>query len=173
MEFKAAGFARAQPILRSTINEVFAVDNRICETQSSVEEGAGAMPRHCAPNHPDCFIDCPAGGFAYYILPYGPCTKGCDPDQFADRLEQNINANGWFAKSCGMVIGVTGNALSRLAGNLLRSSYQRGRPDGDLERLSFVGRQLGDIGIDADWYNAESRKVIEVLLAAAPLNRAF
>ena len=36
------------------------------------------MPTHSAPGHPDCRIDCPAGGYAIYVKPYGPCEVGCD-----------------------------------------------------------------------------------------------
>lgn len=36
------------------------------------------MPRYAAPNHPDCWVDCPFGGYAIFVSPHGPCEKGCD-----------------------------------------------------------------------------------------------
>ena len=36
------------------------------------------MPRYIAPNHKDCWIDCPASGYAIFVPPHGPCEKGCD-----------------------------------------------------------------------------------------------
>jgi len=69
------------------------------------------MPTYSAPGHPDCRINCPAGGFAIYVKPYGPCEVGCDDP--GSRLAKALKSNP--ARRMDFRIAVTGRpAMLRL-----------------------------------------------------------
>lgn len=51
------------------------------------------MPRHEAPNNPNCFIDCEGAGGAYFREPDGPCHTFCsdgDSKSLARMLERDV-----------------------------------------------------------------------------------
>ncbi|MFG1229591.1 hypothetical protein [Xanthobacter wiegelii] len=44
------------------------------------------MQRHCSPDHPDCWVECPGNGAALYIDPPGFCLKDCGDESLAKLL---------------------------------------------------------------------------------------
>lgn len=126
------------------------------------------MPRHSAPNHPDCCIDCPAGGFAYYISPFGPCKTGCDPQELVDAIVDSVRKDGWQTISSGSVRGITRRQVGELGRRLRRLGTVT--PNvirdllGDLEK---IGSQNGRDRLDAYWEEVDVEKTLEGIRNAA------
>jgi hypothetical protein len=121
------------------------------------------MPRHCAPNHTDCCVNCPNGGYAVYFAPRGPCKTKCDPESFGNLLYVNVVEFGWNAKSSGKLIGFTGAmafAMTFQLSSLARDDFQA-REALDLLRGS-AERQL-DVPISAAWLNGDIYTVLHAI----------
>jgi hypothetical protein len=109
------------------------------------------MPRHQALNHSDCYIECPDGGYAYYIEPYGPCQTGCDTGEFARSMSSQLRLRGWSLISSGVVRDISGQQLVSLA-RALRAIPEASRDVSDLlNDLERVGADRGSALIMADW----------------------
>lgn len=52
------------------------------------------MPVYEAPNHPDCWIECPGPGKAVYVRPDGPCHTRCGPQDTANQIHQIFFTHG-------------------------------------------------------------------------------
>jgi hypothetical protein len=121
------------------------------------------MPRHEAPNHPDCFIDCPGEGFAHYTEHNGPCTTGCDPNGLAEAHARMIRAGGWEIHSSGMVRGIGARGLMRMATVLTPLAVDVERASEALKILREAAQTLGNERISTDWYDRDGVEVIESL----------
>lgn len=121
------------------------------------------MPRHTAPNHRDCFVDCPAGGFAVYIDPRGPCVARCDSRGLANALLNEIRRDGWGMQSSGVVRGISRRQLGDLARNL--RLVPPGQPEVSdlLDDLEQIGTSDGDRVFDASWTGVDAVEVLKAL----------
>jgi hypothetical protein len=125
------------------------------------------MPRHCAPNHPDCCIDCPNGGFAHYIEPYGPCKRGCSTDQLGDATRDIVTDHGWDVESSGVIRGVTKQQLSDIARDLRPlASGNRDATDA-LDDLVNIDPAQANQEVHEQWTNKGLIDVIRDLATAS------
>ncbi len=125
------------------------------------------MPRHSAPGYPDCWIDCPAGGYASYLQPFGPCRRSCDTEDLKNALAEYIHLLGWQARSSASVRGITRRGLRILAQHL-KSGPPRGPAIDDvLDDLERIGMTREDETVDATWDKVELREALERLRDAA------
>ena len=115
-------------------------------------------------NHPDCYIDCPNGGYAHYCEPYGPCKTGCDEAKSMDSLLRAVNNAPDGALFSGLVRGVTANTLSEFADKL--GQFIKNAPAMDvmhLQQLRFLGSHKT---YDAEWQKKSPSGIVTAIADA-------
>jgi hypothetical protein len=125
------------------------------------------MPRHTAPNHPDCFIDCLNGGFAIYIAPIGPCVTNCNNAALAEEIFDTINQRGWQTQSSGSVQGISRRQLGNLARRLRQGPAGGQEADDILTDLEQIGATRPDETMDTTWSNTTVVDALKRLRDAA------
>lgn len=121
------------------------------------------MPRYQAPNHSDCYIDCPGEGFAHYISPLGPCRTGCDPSDLGEVFLETVRDGGWEVKSSATVRGITRRQLSELAKRLRKAPPGGMAADAVLDDLERIDSIDGDEKFDASWEEEDCVRALERL----------
>ena len=125
------------------------------------------MPRHTAPNHPDCYIDCPGAGFAYYNSPLGPCRTGCDPSELVDAVEEAVQRRGWRSRGSGRVRGITRREAGALGRRLKQIGGGGPAIDRILDDLENAGLSNGEDQFDAEWSNASMEEMLKQIRDAS------
>lgn len=125
------------------------------------------MPRHEAPNHPDCHVDCPDGGYAHYIEPYGPCVAGCNSGELSEKFADAIKRHGWSTRSSGIVRDISGRQLGDLARRVRAVAGGNSAAKDLLDDLEKIGAARGDDVVDATWTDADGVDVLKTLRDAA------
>lgn len=123
------------------------------------------MPTYKCPNHPDCQITCTGTGYAYYVEPYGPCRKGCDPVTAGTELRDLLIGVQRRTKFSGIVQGITGGVLAQFASDLAEHAPSESSDDlAVLQRLAIIQTETR---YDASWSRASIGEVIHALAEAA------
>jgi hypothetical protein len=125
------------------------------------------MPRHSAPNHSDCHVDCPDGGFAYYVEPLGPCRTGCNTAELARAVIQVIRRFGWGVVTSGVVHDMTKRELEDFARQVRQVSQGNRDAEDALDILENLNPSQANDTVDATWRGASGVDVIKTLGEAA------
>lgn len=126
------------------------------------------MPRYTAPNHPDCYIDCPGKGFAIYIPPFGPCRTSCEVANLP-RAMGDLAEGGWDTRSSGSVKGISHREIREISRRLRRI---RGRTGAINDVLDDLDRIRGvQSPIDFEWSDLDVVEILDELrrLAGGPM----
>ena len=123
------------------------------------------MPRHICPDYPDCYVDCPGYGYAYFMKPYGPCKKGCDASSAGDALIEMISGATPGAIFTGIVIGITSGALAKFGHDIAQIAPPESTDDiATLQGLSIL---VSERRFDALWGDTDLAGVIRAFSRAA------
>lgn len=125
------------------------------------------MAVHEAPNHPDCRIECPNGGYAYYIEPYGPCKTNCNNNALATAISEALGVYGWKKRTSGVVRGLTKRQLKDIARQVRQVPGLDSEANDILDELERLGIGTDETLNDAEWSNAEGIDVLKTLRNAA------
>lgn len=125
------------------------------------------LPRYTAPGYPSCYIDCPAGGYALYLAPLGPCRTKCDPSTLQDELLAYIRQKDWSVRSSATVRRITRGQLGDLSRHLRQAPPGGGQADKVLDDLEQIGKVRQHEEIDAAWDNLDVVEALERLRDAA------
>jgi len=122
------------------------------------------VPTYKCPKNPDCQITCQGSGYAYYVEPYGPCRKGCDPVTAGTEL-RDLLIGGPRTRFSGIVQGITGGVLAQIASDLV--DYAPSESSDDLAVLMRLAILQSQERYDAEWVEASMGEVIHALALAA------
>ena len=114
------------------------------------------------PQNPDCYIDCPQSGYAYYVEPYGPCIKGCNAGAAGTALVALIGSVPPGSRFSGSIEGVDAEVLARFARDIVEHvpRVRRGR-------LSQLRSSRLRRAISTGWTNVDLVELIDILSEAA------
>lgn len=121
------------------------------------------MPRHSAPNHSDCYVDCPDGGFAYYVAPHGPCVTGCNTGQLAAEVIEIIRRFGWSVVASGIVRDMPRRHLREFARRLRQVSQGNQSAEDALDTLENLPPFRDDETVDASWTSVDGVDFVRTL----------
>ncbi len=125
------------------------------------------MPKITCPDNPDCSIECPGSGYAYFVKPYGPCVAKCDQQNAGDDLIKLFLEAKEDARFSGEMVGVTAGVLSRFA-----SDFAPHAPEGvagEIEMLQRLGMIEADRRYNASWADADVSEVVQVIAESTGL----
>lgn len=125
------------------------------------------MPRHSAPNHSDCYVDCPDGGFAYYVEPLGPCVTGCNTAELARAVTETIRRFGWAVIVSGIVRDMPKGQIMDMA-RQVRSVSQGNQAVSDaLDTLENLNPSQATDTVDVTWSRTSGVDFLKALGEAA------
>lgn len=123
------------------------------------------MPRIYCPGNPDCFIDCPGGGFADFIEPYGPCNTGCDSGSFGHSLLQLEDNELAECLSSGVMVNYPVEHIALFARRLRRRDLLLDQSL--LELLSRLPSLASRSRLSAEWKRSSINNMIRTLAVAS------
>lgn len=122
------------------------------------------MPIIASDDHPDCYIECPGSGFAIYVLPYGPCETGCDPERFGTTVLKLFGEQGQDLRFAGRFVGVSGSTLAQMALDL-----RGGMPDFTDDARAWVEEltvSRGKERFEASWGDSSIAEFMALIATA-------
>lgn len=119
------------------------------------------MPRISCRNNPECYIDCPGSGYAYYKPPYGPCETGCDEAASMSALLLMIQEAASPKVFSGTVVGVRAATLSRFATELV--DVISDADFRDVQQLQNAAILTPDRRFNADWVEQEPKDIVRII----------
>ncbi len=129
------------------------------------------MPTISDPDYPQCSVDCPGTGYAYFVPLYGPCLKGCDPDGFLRDAHSLFRErdHGSFRFS-GTARAIPGMILARLAVEIrdIAPSYT----EDEREWLEYLATSSPNVPFSFTWKKATLAGFLEILAETTGRPRA-
>lgn len=123
------------------------------------------MQRHSCPGHPDCYIDCPAGGTAVFHEPLGPCVRRCHPDGFGESILRLSDDALATMRVSGVIEDYPMVHIGTFAQRLARRDLPIGRSE--LRELILIAGANPGERFYAHWQDVDLVGLLEVLMEAS------
>lgn len=123
------------------------------------------MTRHSCPGHPDCFVDCPNGGSAYFHEPMGPCDRACDDTDFGRSILRLSDSAIVAMRVSGTMDNFPVDRLASFTRSLAARRLGVGRDE--LRELLFLIAESPGERISASWDNVDLVELLAILGDAA------
>lgn len=128
------------------------------------------MPTISDPDYPQCSVDCPGTGYAYYVPLYGPCLKGCDPGGFLRDARSLFREQDSSFRFSGTARAIPGMILARLAVEIrdVAPSFT----EDEREWLEDLATSGPNVPFSFTWSDATLAEFLEILAETSGKPRA-